>query len=52
MKGRRHARRLQYIRSMPEEQRMNHLERIASGSTHPRPEARCVRFSCPLPHGC
>ncbi|KAK9837443.1 hypothetical protein WJX81_003056 [Elliptochloris bilobata] len=31
MKGRRHARRLQYIRNMPEEQRMNHLERIASG---------------------
>jgi len=32
MKGRRHARRLQYIRNMPEEQRKNHLERIASGA--------------------
>ena len=32
MRGRRHARRLQYIRNMPESERTAHMERVASGA--------------------
>ena len=31
MRGRRHARRLQYIRNMPESERTPFMERVASG---------------------
>ncbi len=34
MRGRRHARRLQYIRNMPESERTPFMERVASGETH------------------
>ena len=33
MRGRRHARRLQYIRNMPESERTPFMERVASGET-------------------
>ena len=36
MRGRRHARRLQYIRNMPESERTPFMERVASGAPqHP-----------------
>lgn len=33
LRGRRHARRLQYLKHMPEQERSKHIERIASGTS-------------------
>lgn len=51
MRGRRHARRLQYLKHMPEQERSKHIERIASGGCRTPPFPSFL-LSCPAALRC